>query len=48
MGYNTEFDGEFALSKSLDEKRGSGCWRRTSCSGDGSCFRYWEIWRWGD
>ncbi len=22
MGYNTEFDGEFALSKSLDEKRG--------------------------
>lgn len=21
MGYNTEFDGEFALSKSLDEKR---------------------------
>ena len=22
MGYNTEFDGEFTLSKSLDEKRG--------------------------
>ena len=21
MGYNTEFDGEFTLSKSLDEKR---------------------------
>ena len=22
MGYNTDFDGEFTLSKSLDEKRG--------------------------
>ena len=22
MGYNTEFDGEFALSRRLDEKRG--------------------------